>query len=971
MNQASMSPLQELVFYRTYSRWQDSLGRRETWEEAVDRYFSYFEKKFGDKVPAKVFKKARKNALEMGAMPSMRAFWTAGEALDASHVAGYNCCYLAFKDLRSPVELFYILMCGTGVGFSVEKMYIDLMPVVEHQTGSGVGIHVVGDSKEGWSDSLDAGLRAWFNGQDIEFDYSLVRPRGSRLKTMGGRASGPEPLRELHRTVRDIILKAQGRNLKSIEWLDIGNKIAEVVVVGGVRRSSEITFSDLEDNDIRDAKDFSKGSFPISRFMSNNSAVYWEKPDAVTFLREWTALAASGAGERGIFNASNTTSQAPRRKKDNKLRCNPCVPGDTEILTDSGYRAIESLVGSKVNVWNGFEWSLVEPKVTGVNQPLVRVTLSDGRSLSCTPAHTWVLWDGTKVDASDLREGDRLLKTQMPVVCGNNDQIFHGYAQGFISAEGMDDYNKFYVYEPKEMCLPRLSKNCAVGVKDSLGRTNVVPGFAKYPKAFVPFEWSVKPKLDWLAGLLDGDGCVLKEGGAQVSSINKTFLLNVQKMLTTLGVQSKVCVGRPAQYRLLPDGNGGSAKFWCQEDWRLCVGATQMQSLLSLGLKTERLNFTGFVPNRDASRFVEVESVETLDGLHTVFCFTENKRHQGTFEGIVTGNCGEILLRDSQFCNLTEVVVRKGDTFATLTDKVKSAVWLGAMQSCLTDFPYLRPEFKINCEEERLLGVSLTGQMDNPKLLTKERLSDLKSVAIEECEKACSCLGINMSVSITTGKPSGTVSQLVDSASGAHTRFAAFYIRRVRISATDPLCRMLKKFAVPMSPENGQGPEKTIAERAKLMSLGRTADEAKILVPDWNENQVDTWVLRFPEKAPEGAMTRHDMTAIDQLEWYKKIRQSWCEHNQSITVYVRDNEWLNVGSWVYDNFEHISGVSFLPYDGGKYEQAPYEEITKSEYLKLKTEFPAIDYSELSGFEIEDNTTGAQTYACTAAGCEIN
>ena len=650
-----LSPLQELVFYRTYSRWQDKLGRRETWEEAVDRYFSYFEKKFGDKVPAKVFKKARKNTTEMGAMPSMRAFWTAGDALDASHVAGYNCCYLAFKDLRSPVELFYILMCGTGVGFSIEHMYIDQMPVVEHQTGSGAGVHIVADSKEGWADSLDAGLKAWFGGQDIEFDYSLVRKRGSRLKTMGGRASGPEPLRELHRTVRDIVLKAQGRKLKSIEWLDIGNKIAEVVVVGGVRRSSEITFSDLDDNDIRDAKDFSKGAFPISRFMSNNSAVYWEKPDAVTFLKEWTALAASGAGERGIFNATNTTSQAPRRKKDNKLRCNPC---------------------------------------------------------------------------------------------------------------------------------------------------------------------------------------------------------------------------------------------------------------------------------------------------------------------------GEILLRDSQFCNLTEVVVRKGDTFATLTDKVKSAVWMGAMQSCLTDFPYLRPEFKINCEEERLLGVSLTGQMDNPKLLTKERLSDLKAIAIEECEKACRCLDINMSVAITTGKPSGTVSQLVDSASGAHTRFAAFYIRRVRISATDPLCRMLKKFGVPMSPENGQGPEKVIAERAKLMGFGRDADEAKLLIPEWDESQVDTWVLRFPEKAPEGAMTRHDMTAIEQLEWYKKIRQSWCEHNQSITVYVRDDEWLKVGSWVYDNFEHISGVSFLPYDGGKYEQAPYEEINKHEYTKLKAEFPKIDYSELSAFEIEDNTTGAQSYACTAAGCEM-
>jgi ribonucleoside-triphosphate reductase (thioredoxin) len=651
-----LSPLQELVFYRTYSRWQDELGRRETWEEAVDRYFKYFEAKFGEKVPAKVFKKARKNTLTMGAMPSMRAFWTAGPALDASHVAGYNCCYLAMKDLRSPVELFYILMCGTGVGFSIEREYISQMPEVQRQLGNGAGVHVVGDSKEGWADSLSVGLNWWFSGLDVEFDYSKVRPRGSRLKTMGGRASGPEPLRELHKFVRTVILGAQGRKLTSVEWLDIGNKIAEVVVVGGVRRSSEITFSDLEDIDIRDAKDFSKGAFPVHRYMSNNSAVYHAKPDAVTFLKEWTALAASGAGERGIFNASATTHYAPRRKARKSLRCNPC---------------------------------------------------------------------------------------------------------------------------------------------------------------------------------------------------------------------------------------------------------------------------------------------------------------------------GEILLRDSQFCNLTEVVVRDDDTFATLSDKVKSAVWMGAMQSCLTDFPYLRPEFKINCEEERLLGVSLTGQMDNPKLLTAERLSDLREIALDETEKACKALDINMSVAVTTGKPSGTVSQLVDSASGAHPRFAKYYIRRVRISATDPLCRMLKAAGVPMSPENGQGPSKVDTKRKHLMeAYGRDESEAKLLIPDWDESQVDTWVLRFPEKAPDGAITRDDMTALEQLEWYKKVRSNWCEHNQSITVYVRDDEWVKVGSWVLDNFDFISGVSFLPYDGGKYEQAPYEEITKHVYNKLVEEFPEIDYGKLAAFEIEDNTTGAQSYACTAAGCEM-
>lgn len=659
-----LSPLQEFVFYRTYSRWNDALERRETWEEAVDRYFNYFKSKFGDKVPKKVWIKAHENVLNMGTMPSMRAFWTAGPALDATNVAGYNCSYLTFKDLFSPCELFYILMCGAGAGFSVEKEFTGRMPSVAQQTGAGKGVHIVADNKEGWADSLKAGLETWFSGQDVEFDYSQIRPRGSRLKTMGGRASGPEPLKELHVFVKDIVLKAQGRQLKTIEWLDIGNKIAEVVVVGGVRRSSEITFSDLDDSDIRDAKDFSKGAFPIHRHMSNNSAVYNGTPDMITFMKEWTALAASGSGERGIFNTKTALLGAPRRKDVGHFRTNPC---------------------------------------------------------------------------------------------------------------------------------------------------------------------------------------------------------------------------------------------------------------------------------------------------------------------------GEIHLRDSEFCNLSEVVIRKGDTFAVLVEKVKTAVWLGVMQSCLTDFPYIRPEFKLNCDEERLLGVSLTGQMDNPKLMTENRLADLKEVAIAECRKACKAFEVNMSVAITTGKPSGTVSQLVDSASGCHPRFAKHYIRRVRISANDPLCRMMRDSGVPATPENGQGPKDYNVEgkRAALNESRKKfgmalADESelKILVPEWDESRVNTWVFSFPEKAPEGAVTKDDMTAIDQLEYYKKVRLNWCEHNQSITVYVRDNEWLEVGSWVYKNFDIISGVSFLPFDGGKYEQAPYEEITEKQYEALKKKFPTIDYAKLSQYEKEDNTTGAQALACSANGCEM-
>jgi ribonucleoside-triphosphate reductase (thioredoxin) len=651
----ALKPAQEFVFYRTYSRWSEALQRRETWPEAVDRYFAFMKKTFNGDIPAKVWTETQRLVLSMDTMPSMRALAAAGPALEGNHIIGYNCCSMVFKDLQSLVELFYILMCGVGVGFSVEQEFISQIPVVERFRNYHLGTHVVGDSREGWALSLKAGLEAWFSGHDLDFDYTKVRPKGARLKTMGGRASGPEPLKKLHDFVREKVLNAQGRRLSSIEWLDIGNMIGEVVVVGGVRRSSEISFSDIEDKEMRDAKHF---PFPKYRYMSNNAAVYHAKPDVITFLREWTALAASGTGERGIFNLEAARKASSRRKPSTFFRTNPC---------------------------------------------------------------------------------------------------------------------------------------------------------------------------------------------------------------------------------------------------------------------------------------------------------------------------GEIILRadTGEFCNLTEVVVRAGDKFDDLREKVKAAVWLGSMQACLTNFPFLRPSFKATCEEERLLGVSLTGQMDNSKLLSPERLDDLKDLAILTAKKAAKALGTNVSVAITTGKPSGTVSQLVNCASGCHARRAKYYIRRYRISATDALYKMMKAQGVVFTPENGQGPKDVETKRQELLAAGRSTEEVRVLVQDWTEESVMTWVASFPEAAPKGAVTQDQISAIEQLEWYLKLKRHWCEHNQSITVYVREDEWLKVASWVYDHFDDIIGVSFLPYDGGKYEQAPYEDITKEQYESLVANFPKIDYSQLSAFEQEDNTTGlGQAVACSADGCEL-
>lgn len=626
-NAMAWTEAQRYIQMSKYSRWREDLGRREFWSETVERYILFMKNRFASKVPKSVWPKVEAAMLNMESLGSMRAVWTAGDCLADNNITGYNCCYIPILDLRALVELFYVLMCGTGVGFSVESHYTSQLPIIKRQTGMGRGIHQVGDSREGWADALSVGLDTWFNGEDIEFDFSGVRKRGTRLKKMGGRASGPEPLIELLRTARTLILSAQGRRLTDLELQDLANLIADVVVVGGIRRASEIAFSDLFSVAVRDAK---TGNFPVYRRNSNNSATYFNKPTMVEFMAEWAALAKSGTGERGIFNLAAVEKRLPKRRAFN------------------------------------------------------------------------------------------------------------------------------------------------------------------------------------------------------------------------------------------PD--------------------------------------------------------------------------------IRTNPCGEILLRPFQFCNLSEVVVRAGDEFDDLVQKVEAAVWLGAMQSCLTDFPYIRADFKKNCEEEHLLGVSLTGQMDNPKLLTDDRVSDLKKYALKVTRRACESLGIKMSTAVTTGKPSGTLSQLVNCASGMHARHAPYYVRRYREASTSPIFLMMRDQGVKWFPEVGQE--------------NRTPDK------------VTTWVCEFPMAAPKGAVTRDQMTAIQQLEWYLKMQKNWCEHNQSCTIYVRDDEWLKVGAWVYDHWDDVVGVAFLPYDGGVYKLAPYEEITKEEYERRVKEFPVIDWSQLSEYEVEDTTVGAQTYACSGDKCEL-
>lgn len=646
---------------RTYSRWLPDSGRRETWDETVDRYVNFITKHLGDKIPDKVLRKIKEGVLSFNVMPSMRFLWAAGAPAEQDSTTIYNCSFAAIDKIESFAEALYILMCGTGFGFSVERQYINQLPEVPSQILPSGQNHEVEDSKAGWADSVKVLMGSLYDGYDIEMRYNKVRLAGSRLKTMGGRASGPGPLAQLHSFIKSTFYNARGRRLTSLECHDILCEEAQITVVGGVRRSSEISLSDLDDKEMQGAK---SGAFPVRRYMSNNSAVYYDKPDVVTFMREWTNLIASGSGERGISNLSAARYMAPTRR---------------------------------------------------------------------------------------------------------------------------------------------------------------------------------------IADLIKG-----------------------------------------------------------------------------------------------------------------------------------ANPCHEIGLRSEEFCNLSEVVVRPDDDIDSILQKIETATWMGIIQACFTYFPYLNPKWAENCKEERLLGVSITGQQDKPSLFTEEALKTYKSKALKIAAKAAKIMGINIPAAITCVKPSGTVSQLVDSASGLHPRFAKYYIRRYRISASDPLLKMIRYQGVKASPENGERKSdfaKALKIYEQTTNKSDAIKKAKSICPifdgkEWNESLVNTWVVSFPMAAPSGAKVVSETSALEQLEWYKKIQTYWCEHNASITVYVKPDEWLSVGDWVYKNWKIVNGISFLPYQEHIYEQAPYEEITKEKYEELISKFPIIDYSQLSKYEIDDNTEGAKTPACGGGQCEI-
>lgn len=636
------NPLGEFVYLRSYAKWVEGEGRRESWIETVDRYIGFMKENLENKLTTKEYNEVREAILNHEAMPSMRLMQFGGVAARRCNACAYNCAFIAPTKLQDFGEIMYLSASGCGVGFAVESKNIQALPQIKPQTGKTSPTYVIEDSKEGWCDALVLGLSNWFDGKDIKFDYSKIRPAGARLKTMGGKASGPDPLRLLLDFTREIILQKQGRRLTNLNAHDIICKIGEAIVSGGVRRSAMISLSDLDDVEMRDAK---KGQFYHTdphRSMSNNSAVYERKPTNIEFMDEWVALMKSGSGERGIFNRGGLRKTLPERR--------------IKVLDDS---------------------------------------------------------------------------------------------------------------------------------------------YAK--------------------------------------------------------VRSKGPMGDPG-----------------------------------------------------------------------------------------TNPCGEIILQSKQFCNLTEVVARATDNEQSLLRKARVAAILGTYQSTLTRFNYLSKSWKDNCEMERLLGVSITGQWDCETVRNSKILKKMKNEIIKTNKKYAKRFGINASTCTTCTKPSGTVSQMVNCASGMHPRHSQYYIRRIRISATDSLFKLLRDQGVPYYPE-----------------VGQTKEDAH------------TFVLEFPVKSPKKSVFKDDMSALEQLEYWKMVKENYTEHNPSQTISIGENEWIEVAHWLYKNWDIIGGLSFLPRSDFVYRLAPYEIIDKDTYEKMLSRIENIDYSKLITYELQDETEMKRELACAGGTCELD
>lgn len=936
---------QEFIYVRTYSRWLDEEKRRESWKETVTRYCDFMKSQLGDKISDKEIKDVHNAILNLEVMPSMRALWSAGDAAKNDNFAIYNCSFMAIEKLKDFATMLYILMHGTGVGFSVERKYVSNLPVIKEASNTTKEEIIFEDSKMGWAKGFQNVLECLWDGTPFECNFTKIRPRGSRLKTFGGRASGPEPLADLIKFVTEIVERNRGMQLQPIDVHDICCKIAEVVVVGGVRRSALISLSDLTDNQMANAKMGEFYKIHPHRQLANNSVSYSRKPDIVSFIDEWKNLYRSKSGERGIFNkvaAQKKASENNRRDGSKVVGTNPCIIGDTLIAVADGRNAvpIKQLAEDGIDIpiySTNLSTGKIEikyarnPRKTKEKAEVWKLILDDGSFLIATPDHKILKKDLTYCELKNLQ-------------CGDSVSPFYSYENNKyrqianIGAKMIGDYHRsrrqyrviheFYngITDAKTYAIHHKDFN---NKNDNINNLEVIL-HEEHKKIH---SEKMKGKNNPYYKMTDEQRFKFashpgKYNPKYINVSNSELIQHGKKLFKQFGNLTKSMWIKYAKENSLPQFLNNKFRFGKFSNFKNQVATNH---------KVVSVEFYGY---EDVYNL----TVDDNNNYNIITKYDDEKYI--TSSGICIKNCGEILLRSKSLCNLTEVIVRPNDTFETLKRKVQIATMIGTWQASMTNFKFADKDWKINCEEEALLGVSLSGLKDNKILnsvndTAKKWLSDLKHVAISTNKKVAQKIGINRAAAITCVKPSGTVSQLVDCSPGAHSRITdtGYYVRRVRISVTDPLYKMLKEQGIKMKCEVGQSPD-----------------------------NCNTWVVEFPCTSP---MAHQGVdTALNQLQYWKMLRDFWCEHNPSITIYVKEDEWLETASWVYKNFDDVGGLSFLPASDHVYQLAPYEDITKEEYEKMVSEMPPINFTELNKYEDDDYTEGAKEYACVGGACEI-
>jgi len=938
-----------LVGKRTYFR--NDYDRSEEYFDVVNRVIMAANKQLKVGFTLQEQYRLAEILLKLKGTVAGRFFWQLGtKTVSRLGLASLQNC--AFTKIDHPIEPFIwamdMLMLGSGVGYSIQREHIYKLPPIKkrkikiERLNANDADFIVPDKREGWTKLLGKVLKSYFySGQGFTYSTKCIRGRGLPIKGFGGVSSGPEELVKGIENICGVLDNRRGKQLRPIDCLDIMNIIGSIVVAGNVRRSAQIAIGDYDDLDYLNAKNWDSGNIPNWRAMSNNSVVcndinklpdqFWD-----TYL--------GNSEPYGLINLK--LSQEVGRTGETQYPdpevagYNPCVTGDTEILTDNGYYRIDSLVGKKVKVWNGFEFSKVEPKITGENQRILEVSFSNGRTLKCTPYHKFVLSRGyngeeEKLEAKDLKLGDKLIKHNFPTLSqGKESNLTDMYTQGFYSADGVKNKNIIWLYKPKYniekyLNVRQIGKEYTNQV--GVSRKNLAMNFDFKSKTYIPFELNIQGRLAWFSGLIDGDGVELKEGGLQLCSIDKEFLLDVQKLLTTCGISSKINLMRKAEKREMPDQMGGTNLYSCQKLYRMCVSAKSIQYLKKLGLSTKRLKFEK-EPNRDASRFVQVTGIKELGIEDYVYCFTEPKRNLGCFNGIVTGQCAEQSLAPYETCCLAEIHLPNIES----KDELKEvAEYLYRINKHSLALPCHHKQTEEIVHKNMRMGIGITGYCmatNKQKSWLRDTYTHLRKFDNEYSAKH----GFPTSIKLTTVKPSGTLSLLSGVTPGCHPGYSHYHIRRVRISSESSLVQVCKQNGYPV-------------EFAKNFD---------------GTDDVNTSVVEFPCKFPRHTLVAEDCTAIDQLEIVKGLQKDWSDNAVSCTVYYKKDELPKIKRWLAKNFnKNIKSVSFLLHSEHGFVQAPLEEITKEEYDKRVKLVTPITDCIIKEEDISEDQIGCSSGAC--------